>query len=390
LAVDVLVVGNLVWEVAARVRRPVAPATDLWTSIRAALPHLERVREDGGGSAANTAIHLARAGRRVVLVGRAGDDPAGRAALQSLARRGIDARVALAPGRATKRNLILVPADGGEPRVQVDVPPRVAPPLPAGAVPADLLAAARVLHLDRASATEAALAAARDGRPVTLDLHTCPFRPAALDRLRAMLPRLDVLMASAAAAVALAGRLRGGAPEPADACAALADLGIHKADLIHYLTGDEIVEASAFVGTLDKKTTDGQPISVDDNALCVMRLKKGGMGVLRASWTNYGQEDNSTRIYGTKGVLRVYDDPRQSLILEKRDGTVERFELDHITTNEEQTSGHRRSTGVIDAFVNSILTNSPSLAEGEEAVKAMRAVFAAARSAEEGRAVRVE
>lgn len=226
MAVDVLVVGNLVWEVAARVTRPVAPATDLWTSIRAALPHLERVREDGGGSAANTAIHLARAGRRVVLVGRAGDDPAGRAALQSLARRGIDARVALAPGRATKRNLILVPADGGEPRVQVDVPPRVAPPLPAGAVPADLLAAARVLHLDRASATEAALAAARDGRPVTLDLHTCPFRPAALDRLRAMLPRLDVLMASAAAAVALAGRLRGGAPEPADACAALADLGI--------------------------------------------------------------------------------------------------------------------------------------------------------------------
>lgn len=171
---------------------------------------------------------------------------------------------------------------------------------------------------------------------------------------------------------------------------ALADLGIHKADLIHYLTGDEIVESTAFVGTLDKKTTDGKPITVDDNALCIMRLKKGGMGVLRASWTNYGQEDNSTRIYGTKGVLRVYDDPRQSLILEMRDGTVERFALDHIITNEEQTSGNRRTTGVIDAFVDSILTNTPSLAEGEEAVKAMRAVFAAAKSAEEGRTVRVD
>jgi hypothetical protein len=111
------------------------------------------------------------------------------------------------------------------------------------------------------------------------------------------------------------------------------------------------VEASAFVGTLDKKTSDGAPISVDDNALCIMRLKKGGMGILRASWTFYGQEDNSTRIYGTKGVLRVYDDPRQSLILEKRDGTVERFELDHITTNAEQTSGNRRTTGVIDALL---------------------------------------
>lgn len=171
---------------------------------------------------------------------------------------------------------------------------------------------------------------------------------------------------------------------------ALADLGIHKADLIHYLTGDEIVEASAFVGTLDKKTPDGAPISVDDNAICIMRLRKGGMGILRASWTFYGQEDNSTRIYGAKGVLRVYDDPRQSLILEKRDGAIERFELDHITTNAEQTSGNRRTTGVIDAFIESILTGKPSLAEGEEAVKAMRAIFAAARSAEEGRAVRVQ
>ncbi len=171
---------------------------------------------------------------------------------------------------------------------------------------------------------------------------------------------------------------------------ALADLGIHKADLIHYLTGQEITEVSAFVDTLDKKTPDGAPISVDDNAVCVMRLSGGGMGVLRVSWTFYGQEDNSTRIYGTKGVLRVYDDPRQSLILEKRDGTVERFELDKITTNEEQTAGQRRSTGVIDAFVASILTNTPSLAEGDEAVKAMRAIFAADRAAREGRAVKVE
>jgi len=171
---------------------------------------------------------------------------------------------------------------------------------------------------------------------------------------------------------------------------ALAELGIHKADLIHYLTGDEIVESSAFVGTLDKKTPDGAPITVDDNAICIMRLRKGGLGILRASWTFYGQEDNSTRIYGTKGVLRVYDDPHQSLILEKRDGTVERFELDRITTNAEQTSGNRRTTGVIDAFVESILTNTPSLAEGEEAIKAMRAIFAAAKSADEGRAVKVE
>ena len=171
---------------------------------------------------------------------------------------------------------------------------------------------------------------------------------------------------------------------------ALADLGIHKADLIHYLLDDEVVEVSSFVATLDKKFPDGSPISVDDNAVSVMRMKGAAIGLHRVSWTFYGQEDNSTRIYGTKGAMRIYDDPRQSLILEKRDGTIERFDLDHITTNAEQTSGNRRSTGVIDAFVESILTDKPSLAEGEEAIKAMRAVFAAAKAAEEGRAVRVE
>jgi predicted dehydrogenase len=171
---------------------------------------------------------------------------------------------------------------------------------------------------------------------------------------------------------------------------ALADLGIHKADLIHYLTGDEIVESFAMLGTLDKKTPDGAPVSVDDNALCLMRLKSGGMGVLRASWTNYGREDNSTRIYGTKGVLRVVRRSAPVADFGKADGTVEKFALDPITTNEEQTAGKRRSTGVIDAFVESILTGRPSLAEGTEAVKAMRAVFAAARSAETGCAVRVD
>lgn len=170
---------------------------------------------------------------------------------------------------------------------------------------------------------------------------------------------------------------------------ALADLGIHKADLIHYLLGDDIVEVSSFVATLDKKFPDGAPISVDDNAVSVMRMKNGAVGLHRVSWTFYGQEDNSTRVYGTKGALRIYDDPERTLILERADGSIEYFDLDRITTNEEQTSGNRRSTGVIDAFVDSILKDEPSLAEGTEAIKAMRVVFAADQSAREGRAIRV-
>ncbi len=171
---------------------------------------------------------------------------------------------------------------------------------------------------------------------------------------------------------------------------AMADLGIHKTDLIHFLLGEPIVRVQAALCTLDKKYPDGSPIAVDDNGYCIYVTRSGAVGALHVSWTFYGQEDNSTRIYGTQGILRLYDDPQYSLILEKPDGQVERRALDLLTSNKEQTSGGRTSTGIVDAFVNSILTGQRPPVDGEEALKAMRVVFAAQRSALTGQAVDVE
>ena len=170
----------------------------------------------------------------------------------------------------------------------------------------------------------------------------------------------------------------------------MADLGVHKTDLLHYLLGEPIVEVSAMLATVDKTYPDGTPIAVDDNALCIYRTQSGAIGQLHVSWTNYGVEDNSTRIYGTEGVLRLYDDPECSLILEKRDGTVQRFKLDLLTSNKEQTSGGRTSTGVIDTFVEAITAGTPSPLDVDEAIKAMRVIFAAEQSAQRGASVRVE
>ena len=171
---------------------------------------------------------------------------------------------------------------------------------------------------------------------------------------------------------------------------ALADLGIHKTDLLHFLLGESIVSVSAMVGTVQKTLPDGSLIPVDDNALCIYRTQSGAMGQLHVSWTNYGEEDNSTRIYCEKGVLRLYDDPEYSLIIENHQAEPIRLQLDEMTTNRKQTDGKRTTTGVIDAFVHSILSGEPSVADAEEALKAMRVIFAAVRSAEEGRMVEVE
>lgn len=170
----------------------------------------------------------------------------------------------------------------------------------------------------------------------------------------------------------------------------LADLGIHKTDLIQFLLGEDIVRVKAMIRTLDKKYPDGSPVTVDDNAMCLYETESGVMGNLHVSWTLYnGKEDNSTRVCGTKGVLRMFDDPEHSLILERSDGTTETFDLEKIVTNDEQKAGVHRSTGVIDAFADAVLNHKPTPSNGEQALKAMRVIFAAEESARTGMTVEV-
>lgn len=171
---------------------------------------------------------------------------------------------------------------------------------------------------------------------------------------------------------------------------ALADLGIHKTDLLHYLLGEPIVAVKADFRTLDKKYPDGSPIGVDDNAFCIYRTQSGATGQMHVSWTFYGEEDNSTVLYGTKGILHCYADPTYSLIIEHFNGETERIALDEMTSNKKQTTGGRVSTGVIDSFVHSVRTGEPSLCDAREALKAMRVIFAAERSALENRDIQIE
>lgn len=170
----------------------------------------------------------------------------------------------------------------------------------------------------------------------------------------------------------------------------MADLGVHKTDLIHYLMGEKIIKTSAVMATIDKKMVDNTPISVDDNAFAIYTLESGVIGSMHVSWTNYGKEDNSTRIHLEGGNIRCYDDEKYSLIVEKADGTVDEYALDVLTSNKEQTSGGHTSTGIIEAFLDSILTNTPPSISGENVMHSMKVIFANERSAEILSSVNVE
>lgn len=149
----------------------------------------------------------------------------------------------------------------------------------------------------------------------------------------------------------------------------ISDLGIHKIDLIHYLLADEVQDVYAFHGALDKVNEHGKPIEVADNAVCILKTKKGKLGTASFSWTYYGAEDNSTTIYCQEGIIKIYHDRDAQLIIENKDGSRTKYELEQIQTNDNQTS-----TGVIDAFIDCIVHDKKPPVTSKEAVASLKVV----------------
>ncbi|WP_318618003.1 Gfo/Idh/MocA family oxidoreductase [Sporosarcina sp. YIM B06819] len=155
---------------------------------------------------------------------------------------------------------------------------------------------------------------------------------------------------------------------------AMGDLGVHKADLLRYLLGEEFVEVAGFIETSAKENSD-----VDDNAVCILKSESGVIGTLAASWAYTAKEDNSTIIYGEHATLRLEDDPDYSLIVQYKNGEVVNYALGAIQSNAE---GGQTTTHVINHFIESIVQNTEPLINGEEGMKSLDVILAALASME--------
>lgn len=158
---------------------------------------------------------------------------------------------------------------------------------------------------------------------------------------------------------------------------AMGDLGVHKSDLIRYLLDDEVAQVTGFIGTIDKKDTD-----IDDNAACLLRMKSGAIGTLVASWTYYKGEDNSTVFWCENGVMKIGTDPQDQIIVELRNGSVERYNVGAISTNDKQ-----ESSGVVDAFIECLVTKTKPSISGEEGRKSLAVILAAFESQATGKVI---
>ncbi|MDP8948981.1 MAG: sugar kinase [Actinomycetota bacterium] len=98
----VVVVGDLLYDMLARVEGSVAFGTDTFTSIHAS----------AGGSGANAAVWLASLGVETHFVGRVGDDVLGEALVGELKRSGVRPHLARDPSLATGKVFVLVNGAG--------------------------------------------------------------------------------------------------------------------------------------------------------------------------------------------------------------------------------------------------------------------------------------
>ena len=162
------------------------------------------------------------------------------------------------------------------------------------------------------------------------------------------------------------------------AMGALSDLGIHKLDLLQYLTGQTVIETTAKVMTLNKHDDHGHFIGVDDNALCILRMNGGAVGTLAASWTVYGKECNSTCLYGTKGIMLIYSDPGAPIVVRDMSNTSTAYSFEPSTRS-----------GVIDEFVDALEHNREPEIDGKKALTIMSTVFGSIKSSEISRTVAV-
>ncbi|MGV3466306.1 MAG: Gfo/Idh/MocA family protein [Heyndrickxia sp.] len=163
---------------------------------------------------------------------------------------------------------------------------------------------------------------------------------------------------------------------------AMGDLGVHKTDLLRYILNEEIVEVAAFVDTLSKENS-----TVDDNAVCILKTASGTVGTLAASWSYVSKEDNSTVIYGENGILRLEEDPDYSLIIQYKNGEVEKFDLGRIQSNED---GGQNTSHVIDSFISSLVKDTDVPINGYEGRKSLNVILAALESSETGKITKVK
>ncbi len=163
---------------------------------------------------------------------------------------------------------------------------------------------------------------------------------------------------------------------------AMADLGVHKADLVRFLTGKEVRQISAYVGCLEKEGAN-----VEDNFVSCLTFDDGTLGTLTASWTTKGMDANYTILHCAKGTLRISEIPGKPLVANLVDPVCE-----IVFDVPEQRLAYEGSWGLdVGAhFVRAIRGEEAPYCTALEGKRSLEVILAAEQSAQSGRSITIE
>jgi len=166
---------------------------------------------------------------------------------------------------------------------------------------------------------------------------------------------------------------------------ATGDLGVHKADLMRWLLGQEFAEVSGVVTTLDKRDAKGKLIPLDDMAFITLKTKAGVVGTMTVSWIHYGtNEENYTILYCENGQIRIGTDATYGVIVDYSTGECEMYKVGEMATNVKQVA-----SGVIDAFTESIRRKRRPQIDGGEGYRSLNVILTALEAAKQHKALKV-
>lgn len=156
-------------------------------------------------------------------------------------------------------------------------------------------------------------------------------------------------------------------------------VGCHRIDLVDYLFDAHIEAVQAFTPVIDKKYADGRKIDVEDHALINTRLSNGLAGLIWVSWSNYGNAENETVIYGTDGTLRTFEG--KGIRICHKDGSEEEFDTS-VDYDEYQN--------ITIGFLDALTLEKPMAADGMDGYRCMQVIDAVRESNASGGWISVE
>jgi UDP-N-acetylglucosamine 3-dehydrogenase len=161
----------------------------------------------------------------------------------------------------------------------------------------------------------------------------------------------------------------------------IVDLGYHKVDLVRWITGQEVVQVSAFCNTFEKNT------SLEDSAIFALQLSGGSLCTIHASWVFRPDWENSLVIRCARGVISIPTESSQPVHVLRFMDAGESMESTYLYKPEDaDPSGWN---GAMKSFVGTILSKAASPVPGSEGKATLTAILAAVQSVKQQKIISI-